>query len=179
MRWWANSGHASTCGGRGRRVQLRHDDDMMQGLNGVRVGPNRRVRAGSPDASIHELPSHGGGFIAAEVGCSAGHHWTGTLGEESMHVLAFAAAVSTTVVNDRGVTASGFPMTSFYVPRFPTQITVPLGWPSTPRRAATTTRAATSSPRHRTVNGSASWCAPGIGPIRKANPSSSGSLPPS
>jgi len=43
-----------------------------------------------------------------------------------MHVLAFAPAVSTAVINDQGVTASGFPMTSFYAPRFPTRITVPL-----------------------------------------------------
>jgi len=42
-----------------------------------------------------------------------------------MRVLAFAASVKA-VIEDGGVTASGFPMTSFYIPRFPAQITVPM-----------------------------------------------------
>ena len=42
-----------------------------------------------------------------------------------MHVLAFAPAVSA-VINAQGVTASGFPMSCYYVLGFPSQITVPL-----------------------------------------------------
>jgi hypothetical protein len=42
-----------------------------------------------------------------------------------VRVLAFAPAVSA-VIEDGAVTARGFPMTNFYLPRFPAQITVPL-----------------------------------------------------
>jgi hypothetical protein len=42
-----------------------------------------------------------------------------------VRILAFAPSAGA-VIEDGGVTARGFPMTSVYVPTFPTQITVPL-----------------------------------------------------
>lgn len=42
-----------------------------------------------------------------------------------MRVLAFAASASA-VIEDGSLTARGFPLTSFYVARFPAQIAVPL-----------------------------------------------------
>lgn len=72
------------------------------------------------------------GFVRCRCwleGCSIGSFTTAKdreVGKVTMRVVAFAPSLSAVSLDAGGITAEGFPMTSCYVDRFPTQITIPI-----------------------------------------------------